>query len=278
MRKRGKSFDDSAFLNNLSYRYFYNELYGIAISRFVYENMPEEINVRFLEKMLIEQGKVLFFYDEDLGYTALPYTSDGRLDIYNDPINRRAYASSGYHKNLNKDNSVIIYNNESRTNELPILQYYALKLYRADRAMDTNINIQKTPIIVQCQENERLTVENALMKYEGNQWTIITTKNFNPENFKVMNTNVPFISDKLHDIKSKIWNDAMTHLGIANLSIQKKERLISDEISKSQGGTIASRQTALISRQEAIKKINSMFGLNITVKFNDNISESEVIE
>lgn len=278
MRKKGKSFDDSAFLNNLSYRYFYNELYGIAISRFIYENIPEEINVRFLEKMLIEQGKVLFFYDEDLGYTALPYTSDGRLDIYNNPINRRAYASSGYHKKLNKDNSVIIYNNESRTNELPILQYYALKLYRADRAMDTNINIQKTPIIVQCQENERLTVENALMKYEGNQWTIITTKNFNPENFKVMNTNVPFISDKLHDIKSKIWNDAMTHLGIANLAIQKKERLISDEINKSQGGTIASRQTALISRQEAIKKINSMFGLNITVKFNDNISESEVIE
>ena len=278
MRKKGKSFDDSAFLNNLSYRYFYNELYGIAISRFVYDNMPEEINVRFLEKMLIEQGKVLFFYDEDLGYTSLPYTNNGRLDIYNDPISRRAYATSGYHKNLNKDNSVIIYNNESRTNELPILQYYALKLYRADRAMDTNINIQKTPIIVQCQENERLTVENALMKYEGNQWTIITTKNFNPENFKVMNTNVPFISDKLHDIKSKIWNDAMTHLGIANLAIQKKERLISDEINKSQGGTIASRQTALISRQEAIKKINSMFGLNITVKFNDNVSESEVIE
>lgn len=278
MRKKGKSFDDSAFLNNLSYRYFYNELYGIAISRFIYDNMPEEINVRFLEKMLIEQGKVLFFYDEDLGYTALPYTNDGRLDIYNDPINRRAYATSGYHKKLNKDNSVIIYNNESRTNELPILQYYALKLYRADRAMDTNINIQKTPIIVQCQENERLTVENALMKYEGNEWTIITTKNFNPENFKVLNTNVPFISDKLHDIKSKIWNDAMTHLGIANLAIQKKERLISDEISKSQGGTIASRQTALISRQEAIKKINSMFGLNITVKFNDNAAESEVIE
>ena len=116
------------------------------------------------------------------------------------------------------------------------------------------------------------------MKYEGNEWTIITTKNFNPENFKVLSTDVPFISDKLHDIKSKIWNDAMTHLGIANLAIQKKERLISDEISKSQGGTIASRQTALISRQEAIKKINYMFGLNITVKFNDNVAESEVIE
>ena len=114
MRKRGKSFDDSAFLNNLSYRYFYNELYGIAISRFIYENIPEEINVRFLEKMLIEQGKVLFFYDEDLGYTALPYTSDGRLDIYNDPISRRAYATSGYHKQLNKDNSLSYMNSRPK--------------------------------------------------------------------------------------------------------------------------------------------------------------------
>ena len=82
MRKKGKSFDDSAFLNNLSYRYFYNELYGIAISRFVYDNMPEEINVRFLEKMLIEQGKVLFFYDEDLGYTSLPYTNNTQHDPF----------------------------------------------------------------------------------------------------------------------------------------------------------------------------------------------------
>ena len=75
--------------------------------------------------------------------------------------------------------------------------------------------------------------------------------------------------------KNQIWNEAMTYLGISNVSYQKKERLISDEVTRSMGGTIASRQSRLEMRKEACDQINRMFGTNIDVDFREDYREFE---
>ena len=67
----------------------------------------------------------------------------------------------------------------------------------------------------------------------------------------------------------------MTYLGISNLNIQKKERLISDEAIRSQGGTIASRYSRLSERRNACDKINDMFGLNISVDFREDYRQTD---
>lgn len=60
-------------------------------------------------------------------------------------------------------------------------------------------------------------------------------------------------------------------IGIANLSYQKKERNIKDEISAMQGGTVASRYSRFDPRQKAIELINDKFGTNIEVQYYDGI-------
>ena len=49
--------------------------------------------------------------------------------------------------------------------------------------------------------------------------------------------------------------------------------MISDEVMRNQGGTIANRYSGLKSRQEAVEKINKMFNTNISVEFQEDYSD-----
>ena len=73
----------------------------------------------------------------------------------------------------------------------------------------------------------------------------------------------------------QIWNEALTYLGISNNNTQKKERMITDEVVRNMGGTIASRYSRLSPRKKACKLINKMFGLNIDVRFREDFREMD---
>lgn len=49
--------------------------------------------------------------------------------------------------------------------------------------------------------------------------------------------------------------------------------MISDEVMRGQGGTIASRFSRLAMRQQACDKINEMFGLNMSVEYREDFNE-----
>lgn len=63
----------------------------------------------------------------------------------------------------------------------------------------------------------------------------------------------------------------MRLIGIANLSYQKKERNIRDEITAMQGGTVASRYSRFEPRQKAVELINEKWGTDIEVQYYDGL-------
>lgn len=275
-RNRGKNRDfwESAVLNNFTWRQYYNRLVELAISMFEWKNLPESIDPRFLELTLFTDGQAVFFKDEVMGYLALQNAMGGNFDVYRIPEKRRAYAVNGYQKDLTNKDSVIIYNNYLHTNSMLDSQMFAKRLYNLDRAIDVNANAQKTPILLLCDDSERLTLENMYMQYDGNKPVIKGVKGLNPNAFTVLKTDAPYVADKLYELKTQIWNEALTYLGISNINVTKKERLITDEVTRNQGGTIASRYSRLESRRQACDKINEMFGLNISVDYREDWSDS----
>lgn len=285
-RNRGeKAFWRSGSLNNrITYHYF-KQLTELAMSVFKWINVPETIDTRFLEMILFRDGQVVFFKEDDIGYLALQNAMSGNFNVYQIPKNRRAYAVNGFQKQLNDKDSVIIYNNLSHTNSFDSSIIFAEKLMNIDRTIDVNVHAQKTPILLLCDESERLTLENLYMKYDGNQPVIKGEKGLNVEGIQVLQTNAPFLSDKLYQLKVNIWNEALTTLGISNISINKKERLVTDEVTRGLGGVIASRNSKLKARQQACEQINNMFGLDIWCVFDeamieqiDNTTGSEEME
>lgn len=267
-KRRDKQFESSAILNNLTYYDFYTILKEIAVSRFIYYNVPSTIDTEFIEETLFNFGYISLFHDEIIGDLALQCCSIGNKDVYNKPIKWRVYSANGYTKECDKSNAVIMYGNRTHTRARDLCIKYAKKLYLADRTQDINVNAQKTPIIIKASQTQRLTMLNLYQKYDGNQPYIFADKNLDLKDVDVLDTNAPYVADKLQEHKIAIWNECMTYLGIANLSINKKERLITDEVLRSQGGTLACREGALYSRKTALEYYNNLYGLNIDVKFN----------
>lgn len=276
MSRRKNNFSESAMLNNGTYGFYLSRLMELAISMFEWKNLPESIDPRFLELTLFGDGQAVWFKDDEMDmYLALQVIINGRLDVYRVPINRRAFAVNGYQKELDNKNSVIIYNNFLRTNSYQMCVLYAKKLYALDRIIDVNTNAQKTPVLIAVDENQRLTAENVYQKWDGNQPVIYGDKALDPNMIRVLKTDAPYVSDKIYQLKTQYWNEALTYLGISNLNVQKKERLVSDEVVRSQGGTIASRYSRLEARREACRKINAMFGLNIDVDYREDFREMD---
>ena len=144
------------------------------------------------------------------------------------------------------------------------------KLADLDRTIQVNARAQKTPVLIKCTENERLTMTNLYKEYDGNAPVIYGDKNLNANGLTVLKTDAPYVGDKLYQLKTQIWNEALTYLGISNINSVKKERMITDEVTRNQGGVVASRYSRLESRRQACKKINEMFGLDIWCDYRED--------
>lgn len=278
MGRRKTNFEESLAMNNYTHMQYAYRLMELSISMFEWKNLPEGIDERFLEMVLFTDGQAVFFKDDELGdYLALQCLINGKLNVYRIPINRRAFAVNGYQKQLTDKDSVIIFNNMLHTNSWLDVKMFAKRLYNLDRIIDVNANAQKTPILIKGNEQQRLTLTNLYKEYDGNAPVIFADKSLDMNALQVMSTQAPYVADKIYQLKTQIWNEALTYLGISNVSFQKRERMVSDEVTRSQGGTVASRYSRLNARRQACEQINKMFGLNIECDFREDYQFSEEV-
>lgn len=275
MSRRNKGnglFGESAIMNNATYIQYFNRLVELSVSMFEWQGLPETVDPRYLELHLFQNGRMVYFRDEVMGDLCLDCIANGQFDVYGNPISRRAYSSyNQYQKTLNESDSVIIWNNYLRQPSILDVKMFAKRLYNLDRIIDVNANAQKTPVLVQGTEKQRLTLVNLYKEFDGNAPFIFGDKNLDLNSLRAISTNAPYVADKLYQLKTQIWNEALTYLGISNLNIQKKERMITDEVQRNQGGTIASRYSRLEARREAVDKINRMFGTDISVDYREDL-------
>lgn len=280
-RNKNRAFMSTLNENIRTYRLYLDQILEIAIARYKWNGLPKTIDERFLELTLCgKNGTVLFFKDENIGHLALPCTMSGRFNVYKIPIQRRAYAVNGYQATRDDTNSVIIYSNQLH-NGMSVynrLVQYAKDLYLIDSIIMVNVNAQKTPLMLLADEKQMLTLKNLYMKYDGNQPFIFGDRNdLNPNSIQALVTGAPYVADKLYELKQNIWNEVLTFLGVPNVQMNKKERLITDEVNRGLGGVFASRYSGLLSRRQACEQINEMFGLNLSVEYR-NESETDNVK
>lgn len=262
---------NSERLNRNTFNDYFNRLFELAINMFKWENLPDTVDERFLELALCEKGYCLYFNDDIMGNLALTCMIGGELDVYRIPTRRIAFAVNGYQAERTNKDSVLIFNNYLHTPTMQTISLYAERLTAIERAIDVNVNAQKTPIAILTDEKQKRTVEEIYRKYEGNAPVIIGAKNLDLDSVKAITTGAPYVADKLNILKRQIWNEALTFFGIENANTEKRERLVSDEITSNLGGVQAQRYVMLNAREQAADKINRMFGTNISVKFRQDI-------
>lgn len=267
---------NAAARNNRVYIHNVKRLYKKAISMFEWVNMPPEIDTRYLEKTLVEQGHICFFYDDILDkYMCLQCTIGGRFNVYDLPTDYHVYTASGYNRNLDMSNSVVIYSDLAHDNLMPVIYYHAENISNIERTIDINLNQLKRPYVFLVPENKITSVKALFKQIKENEEMIIGSNDLTIEGLSIENTITPNNTIDLYTLKKKYYNEALTDLGISNFSDDKKERLLAGEITSNEEDVFLNKTNMLEARKQACKLINEMFGLNIDVKFR---YEEEILE
>ena len=273
-------FLDSELMNSETFYNYLDRFKKVALSIFEWVNLPNSMNSRYLELALYYDGMAAMFKDEDYGFINSRCSSNGYINIYGLPSRLHCYSYelhrdkilyTGFQDNMEKlqeTNAVLVQNNWERIPTEPTLALFAQRLALAERASDTNIEAQRTPVMILVGENQRLTMENLYGQYRGNRPFIFGDKQQmqDMDSIKAINTGAPVVFDKLQNYKKEIWNEALTFLGINNVYIEKAERLITDEANSNNELINLNLQSYLAPRQEACKQFNEKFGFTGTDK------------
>lgn len=249
-------------LNDWTYSDYYYRL--MLIARSIYKwKLPNNINYKWVERYLFNEGSCVFFKDPILGYMVTKYTDCGKLNPYDEPTFVRPHATGYTGVPLeNHVDCVIIRNNDILLPTSPTLQLFAYRLAEATRTSDVNIKAQKTPYIVLCDDKQKLSFKRAMQQIENNEDAIYGYKNFDISAIQTLKLDAPVVFDKLTLHKHDIWNECMTFLGLNNANQDKRERLVDDEVQANNEQVCASGNVFLSSREDSVKEVKNLFGLS----------------
>lgn len=242
----------------------YNRYLNLAINRFTWNNLPEGITSRKIEEQLVRHGQVFFFKENGINI-CLPAFGVGMFDIYNEPLKFNIIGNN-FHKTKDREDGILIRNNATATNDHDDLMLFAERINEVEQTMDINLNAQKTPYIILCDEKERLTFKNILHQVQKFKYAIFGSKGLKMNSVDVLQTKADFLLSDLQDTKNALMNELLTFLGINNSNTDKKERLLVDEVNSNNDFILVNIEHMYDERKVACDAINKMFGLNITVE------------
>lgn len=261
--------------NFKTYNMYFREMLTLAENVFEFKNLPEFIDVAYLNKQLLRKGAVAFFMEKDLGLIALPYNTVGTLDVYGRPNRIEVFGDNNFHRVLNRDEYVLMFDNNGRYPLYLDICQMAERIALCVRTEDVNILHQRTPRVWKTSKDTEKSLKDTINEIDSMQENVVTYQSLAVEDMNAVLAPAPYVTDKIDLHLRELWAEFYRLIGVANLQEQKKERVIVDEMSASQGGTIASRFSRFEPRKRAIEEINKKWNLDLEVSYYDGEPTTE---
>lgn len=280
----------------------------IACSRFEWQGMPEEIDLRFLELTLFRSALCGFFFDNDYDrYFALRASSAGRWNMYDNPVALTMTGNGMITRNnmptfpttrkvhgipvTNDDGSKVIdpgcvpiWGNTLRCPDWDIVYLSATKLAEVEITVENTLQTLRQPYLIAAEDSERLTVANVFRQMQEGQLAVFGSPDLMrtiEEKIKVfplgVNQDYRTPGELIRD-KQLLWSEAMMFLGVNNTTVEKNAHVLEDEINANNAQIQAVRTSALNARKLAAKEINRRFGLAVSVDWSTQIDYGDVEE
>jgi hypothetical protein len=258
----------------LTEQMYKRHLTELCVNRFKWENVPEEFDgevLRFLEINTFYNAVTLFYqHPVNKKYMLARAAGTGPINAYDNPTQWTTLGMGvGFESyTLDDDECVPIYCNALRTPDTDVVNLFSMKLANLDRTIELNVKNLRYTKVLTVDESQRLTWSNIMRKIEQGDPFVLGTTQLDIGAVQALDVGAhPETLPKLLEAKSKLWNECMGLLGLNNANQDKKERLVTDEVSANDEQVQASRNLHLKARKSAADKINKMFNLNINVRF-----------
>ena len=249
--------------NEFTRNYLYYK--NIALNVYKWENLPNGIESRFIEQALFGNGQAFFFDHPELGLMCLPCSATNNINLYGEPTSVLVNGV-GYCQQWSISKGVRILNNDTAIPTHAHVTHYAEKLAEIENIMNQNLRQQRFPYIILGNKRTEFSIKAMLRSvFNGDEAVMVDKDMFDGRpGLQVINTDTPYLLDKLQMQKENYEKELLTFLGI-NSTIEKRERLLVDEANANNAYIEMSLDLGLKQRQYAADKINKMFGTNIQV-------------
>lgn len=237
---------------------------------FVYEGLPDTVPAEELERLLQTEGNA-FFAEVNGDLYALQGAAGGEPDPYNRPT---IYTVANPALKLNKSykigvDGVFIKNDTNGNSLLPIIGKFAVLYTDGIISLNTaSILTRITMLISASDDKTKQSADEFLKKILDGDFSVIGENAF----FKGVNmqtaatSNTQYIT-QLVELVQYYKANMLNELGLNANYNMKRERLNTGEVAMNVDVLLPYVDNMLHERQKALKKVNEMFGTEISVRF-----------
>lgn len=275
----------------------------LAVNRFKWKNLPPTIDPRFLEMCLFYHALAVVYKDRDFDKVlAVRGSGVGYVNNLDNPVsfqiiapgarldpNSDFDAAQWWNKTISaydpvrhdglltpeesQEKCVPIWANYIRVPDIDIVEIYASRLATIDRSIEINSKNARRNKVLKSTANTQLSVVNFSRQIdEGVEAIQVNGPLADMDAVEALDLGVlPDSYEKLHILRTRIWNECMGLLAINGANQDKKERLVAAEVGANDEQIDSMKNVALNARREAADIINRVFNTNITVDFNVDI-------
>ena len=278
-----------------NFRTYFDLLLNKVSSLFIWKNLPETVDERFLEFQLLLHGKCCFV-PIDGNYYVLDGNIGGEPNCYYEPTKwivanpvlgsktvtiRDKYGSH----DVSKVDGILIGNSDTDYESLGLQSGIAGLMYQtagllADNISSLNIaqiNGRLSTLFVGDSEELARTGEKILQDiYSGKPYKILTEDlvekfSITPASNNGINNTLMSLIEAHQYILAQFFQE----IGVSANYNMKRERLNTAEVEMNNGALDNNIFNMLKNRQQAVERINEKFGLDITVELNFAVFNEE---
>lgn len=264
------------------YMHYYSRLAGVAATRYRWLGLPDNIDPMRLEFALILQGGLAAFTHvrnrEPLGdgkteaqrgrfaVTKCTYGAAALDDLFN-PAEYTTYGPNGVGgitfkttKPLDEWAGVPIWGDALRMDyDGETIQVFANRLARSSLIVDTNMAATTRGVVMVTDQDKLLSAQTTLATTMSGLDAFVTDAK-TLDSIKSFDLGVhPDSVERSHVVAMRLWNEALTALGVQAGAQEKEERLTDDEVQAIRGAVEAVRRRTLTPRRLAAEQINRRY-------------------
>ena len=293
--------------NSFNARRFYeNKYFGLFLNAYKFTNLTKN-QERYLLKKFWQNGTICAFVLEGSKQDpslkqSLSNSSKSTIELGNDSPNGLLifvpYAVNQY--NIEDEPSVVNYVNVRGATFIPkgiyqvnkdcvigwahkshapirnLVLYYIDRIVDVENTINMNLFVHKLPRLIVCSPEDRARVDDIMEAIENGEHKIfLDAVDFQAIKNVLESGQGSYIIDKLYAYKQSLENELLTFLGINNVALEKKERLITDEANSNNQLINDSSDCFLDSLKSFCEEINDVLGYNISVEANSSPASNE---
>lgn len=241
-----------------------------ALSIFRYEGLPDNVSAVDLEKNLLRFGKILFtkWHDE---FYIFSYTETGKQNYLGEYTN---YQVNNPYINCNEvfsdDNAVRIFNTDTHEPLINLMGMYSELLTESYLTLNMADINSRIPFFISARDNATKASAEIFVKQiqDGKQGVIAEQPLFDSLNINPL-TDHENIS-QIVELNKFFYSDYFQKIGLTNLYNNVHDRISATETEFTATSIYPYVDNMKRNRDIAVEKINSMFGLSVTVEFSSS--------